>query len=75
MSPTPWIPVLIMPEPWITILFAAILLGILVLFAVEKVEKTIVAMLGAGLCLFLSYAFQLIEEAHGEVPFYIAAVN
>ena len=47
------------PASWITALYAVILVAILALFAWERIQNTIVAMLGAGLCLLIAGFFYL----------------
>lgn len=62
------------------VVFGLVLVAILVLMSLELVDKTIITMLGALLCLGLAYSpfFDLIthkQAGHGEAPFYIASID
>ncbi len=60
--------------------FGGILVAILVIMALEIVDKSIVTLLGAIFCLALAYSppFELLTHepsGHGVAPFYIAAID
>lgn len=60
-------------QTWV---FAAILAGTLVMFALEKIHKTVLAMLSAGLCLFLGDFWGYFPHVEGhQLPVYIAMIE
>ena len=60
-------------QTWI---FAAILASTLLMFALEKIHKTVLAMLSAGLCLFLADFWGYFPHVEGhQLPVYIEMIE
>lgn len=59
-------------ENWV---YGGILGVVLLLIATEYMEKTIVVMIGSGLCLFLAAAGGHLESGHGGLPAYVEMVE
>jgi Na+/H+ antiporter NhaD/arsenite permease-like protein len=62
----------VMPENWV---YGGVLAVILLLIATEYMHKTIVVMIGSGLCLFLAAAGGHLSGGHGGLPPYVEMVE